>query len=172
MTADNINWKEVGLKAAEGANKMQRELVGLDKEVEVKPLDTQKIKDIVFTYEDGKWMANVDGVKMTRDEFWQKCGVDTEKWFGCEYCDRYDCRCNEPKSDNIRTELLKLLDDPRTGLKDSSDTNKTRYAILELFTRQEEKIRKDERKKLIQEIDIISAHLYEDHWTRLKQNIK
>lgn len=42
----------------------------------------------------------------------------------------------------MEKELLKLLDDPRTGLKDSSDTNKTRYAILELFTKQEEKILK------------------------------
>ena len=29
--------------------------------------------------------------------------------------------------------LKKLLNDPRTGLKDSSDTNKTYYSILELF---------------------------------------
>jgi hypothetical protein len=32
-------------------------------------------------------------------------------------------------------ELLKLLNDPRTGLKDSSDTNKTRYSILALFSK-------------------------------------
>jgi len=30
-------------------------------------------------------------------------------------------------------ELKEMLDDPRTGLKDSSNTNKTRYGILALF---------------------------------------
>lgn len=37
-------------------------------------------------------------------------------------------------------ELKKLLDDSRTGLKDSSDTNKTRYAILELFSSTEKRL--------------------------------
>lgn len=30
-------------------------------------------------------------------------------------------------------ELKRLLNDRRTGLRDSSDTNKTRYAIIDLF---------------------------------------
>lgn len=38
-------------------------------------------------------------------------------------------------------ELKKLLNDPRTGLKESSDTNKTRYAILALFEEHEQAIR-------------------------------
>lgn len=38
-----------------------------------------------------------------------------------------------PEQDNWKEELKKLLDNSRTGLKDSSDTNKTRYAILALF---------------------------------------
>lgn len=37
------------------------------------------------------------------------------------------------EQDNWKEELKKLLDNQRTGLKDSSDTNKTRYAILALF---------------------------------------
>ena len=32
-----------------------------------------------------------------------------------------------------KEKLKNLLDDPRTGLKDSSDTNKTRQAILGMF---------------------------------------
>lgn len=39
------------------------------------------------------------------------------------------------------SELKELLDNPRTGLKDSSDTNKTRYAILALFEEQRQKDR-------------------------------
>jgi hypothetical protein len=37
------------------------------------------------------------------------------------------------KKEEIVEELKGLLNDPRTGLKESSDTNKTRYAILALF---------------------------------------
>ena len=36
-------------------------------------------------------------------------------------------------TEQMRVDLLRLLDDKRTGLKDSSNTNKTRYAILALF---------------------------------------
>lgn len=39
----------------------------------------------------------------------------------------------EQEQTDWEKELRALLDDPRTGLKDSSDTNKTRSAILALF---------------------------------------
>lgn len=42
-------------------------------------------------------------------------------------------------------ELKKLLDNTRSGLKDSSNTNKTRYAILSLF----EEVIEDRDKQLI-----------------------
>jgi len=45
-----------------------------------------------------------------------------------------------------KEEILKLLDNPRTGLKESSDTNKTRYAILGIIEELLEK--KDEEKKV------------------------
>lgn len=37
-------------------------------------------------------------------------------------------------------ELKKLLDHPRYGLKDSSDTNKTRMSILDLFLSREQEL--------------------------------
>lgn len=41
-----------------------------------------------------------------------------------------------------REELKDLLTDKRTGLKDSSDTNKTYQAILGMFDKLEDKIKK------------------------------
>lgn len=40
----------------------------------------------------------------------------------------------------ITEKLKKLLDNPRTGLKESSDTNKTRHGILALFDEQKEEL--------------------------------
>ena len=58
---------------------------------------------------------------------------------------------------DINKELLKLLDDKRTGLKDSSDTNKTRYNILGLV---EEALEKQNSKisKLLGDILNIDAY--------------
>jgi hypothetical protein len=39
----------------------------------------------------------------------------------------------EKEEDSLMKELKDLLDDPQTGLKESSDTNKTRSNILALF---------------------------------------
>lgn len=33
----------------------------------------------------------------------------------------------------IKAEALEMMNDPRTGLRDSSDTNKTRYGLLGLI---------------------------------------
>lgn len=44
---------------------------------------------------------------------------------------------------NLVIEALRLLNDPRTGLRDSSDTNKTRYAIVALFDSLESRLREE-----------------------------
>ena len=58
----------------------------------------------------------------------------------------------------VTKELMSLLDNPRTGLRNSSDTNKTRYAILDLLTTRQElayeegrRVMREEAKKLIGE---------------------
>lgn len=40
--------------------------------------------------------------------------------------------------DELEKEMKELMDNPRTGLRDSSDTNKTRYALLALLQRAHE----------------------------------
>lgn len=55
-------------------------------------------------------------------------------------------------------ELKKLLDNPRTGLKDSSDTNKTRYAILALFESERESM----KQKAIDRVPKKHGNLYDD----------
>jgi len=46
-------------------------------------------------------------------------------------------------------ELKEMLDDPRTGLKDSSNTNKTRYGILALFETAIAQVLVEERERVI-----------------------
>jgi len=50
-------------------------------------------------------------------------------------------------------ELKEMLDDPRTGLKDSSNTNKTRYGILALFETAIAQALAEERKRVRGEIE-------------------
>lgn len=56
--------------------------------------------------------------------------------------------------------LKKLLDDPRTGLRESSDTNKTRYAILALFeensTQEKRELKKNKRNERGQFIAVLA----------------
>ena len=63
------------------------------------------------------------------------------------------CDCGAEKSLELKT----LLNDQRTGLKESSDTNKTRMAILGMFAEQEEKIRsktlREVREMIVAELD-------------------
>lgn len=73
--------------------------------------------------------------------------VSSPKEEYCGFCDSSNGHLKEcpdsPKEEIINdweSELKKLLDDSRTGLKDSSDTNKTRYAILELFSSTEKRV--------------------------------
>jgi len=61
----------------------------------------------------------------------------------CSLCKAGICSRHQHKPEE---ELKKLLDDRRTGLKDSSNTNKTRYAILALF----DEARQEERKRIIE----------------------
>lgn len=93
---------------------------------------------------------------MTKEHKSDCCGASVKVVEGTNY---WECRvcgnsCNDtfysedtPTPNTSEQELLKLLDDPRTGLRDSSDTNKTRYAILALFSSKDEAIRADQRTK-------------------------
>ena len=75
--------------------------------------------------------------------------------------------------EQIKEILIKLTD--TTGFNHSSISveafAQAEDEILFLLSIQEEKIRKEEREKLIQEIDVLSAHLYNENWTLLRQNI-
>lgn len=51
----------------------------------------------------------------------------------------------------VEKQLLEMLNDKRTGLRDSSNTNKTRYGILGLLDKALLKKEKDTLKELIKE---------------------
>lgn len=51
-------------------------------------------------------------------------------------------------------ELKMLLNNPRTGLKESSNTNKTRYAILALFDDAIQKTREDAVREALEKLHI------------------
>lgn len=39
----------------------------------------EKKIDVAFTYKDNKWVANVDGVEMTKEQFWNKYGKEVKE---------------------------------------------------------------------------------------------
>lgn len=61
-----------------------------------------------------------------------------------------------------REELKELLNDPRTGLKDSSDTNKTRYAILALFEEVYQELQADRENIKEYMISYLNSERFED----------
>ncbi len=52
-------------------------------------------------------------------------------------------------------ELKEMLDDPRTGLRDSSDTNKTRYGILALFEESIHQAIAEDRERMREKDDLL-----------------
>ena len=62
-------------------------------------------------------------------------------------------------------ELKEMLDDPRTGLKDSSNTNKTRYGILALFETSITQALAEERERMRGEIEKLDNYKMTKPWS-------
>lgn len=62
----------------------------------------------------------------------------------------------------IEEQLKELLNDPIRGLRDSSNTNKTRYSILALLDEKEKEVKEDIEKKIKNEISKYRVAIDED----------
>ena len=69
-------------------------------------------------------------------------------------------------------ELKEMLDDPRTGLRDSSDTNKTRYCILALFEESITQALAEDRERVREKIEISLNDPQLESLIKLKQACK
>jgi len=67
-------------------------------------------------------------------------------------------------------ELKEMLDDPRTGLKDSSNTNKTRYGILALFETAIAQALAEERERVRERVGELTIYRNNKGVTEIEEN--